>query len=91
MWQEAFMFYKRREGDLNRPLHVSFDGDNMEIGIDTGGPRREFFQMLVDKMTSISISFFEADMPNLLPTIKGSTTETWPFLHSAYHDRSFDC
>ena len=43
MWQEAFMYYKRREGDLNCPFRVSFDGDNMEIGIDTGGPRREFF------------------------------------------------
>ena len=70
MWQEAFLFYKCGEGDLNRPFHVAFGGDNMEIGIDTGGPHREFFQMLVDKMTSISIGFFEGDMPNLLPTMK---------------------
>lgn len=71
MWQEAFMFYKCGGGDLNRPFRVAFGGDNMEIGIDTGGPRREFFQLLTDKITSASVGFFEGDMPNLLPTMKG--------------------
>lgn len=70
LWQEAFMYYKRG-ANLDQPFRVAFGGDNMEIGIDTGGPRREFFQLLADKITSTTVGFFEGDMPNLLPTMKG--------------------
>ncbi len=67
-WQGAFMFYKRG-ADLNRPFRVSFEG--IELGIDTGGPRREFFQLLADNMTTTDFRFFEGDIPNLLPAMKG--------------------
>ena len=67
LWPEAFMFYKRGV-DGNRPLRVSFGGNNLEMGIDAGGPRREFFQLLSNNMTSTS---FGGSLPNLLPIMKG--------------------
>ena len=56
---------------LNRPFRVSFGENGIELGIDTGGPSREFFQLLADNMTSTYFGFFEGDIPNLLPAMKG--------------------
>ena len=64
------MFYKRGI-DGKRPLRISFSGVHGEIGIDAGGPRREFFQMLAHHMASEAFGFFEGSSPNLLPTMKG--------------------
>ena len=69
-WQSAFMFYKR-SAELNRPFRVSFGENGIELGMDTGGPSREFFQLLAHNMTSTYFGFFEGDIPNLLPAMKG--------------------
>ena len=69
-WTQAFMFYKGGV-DGHRPLRVSFGGDAQEIGIDNGGPRREFFQLLSESISSTSLGFFEGNVPSLLPVMKG--------------------
>lgn len=70
LWTEAFMFYKGHV-EPNRPFRVSFDRDSEEIGIDSGGPRREFFQLLVTSLASTTTGFFEGSKSNLLPVMKG--------------------
>ena len=80
-WQSAFMFYKRG-AELNRPFRVSFGENGIELGIDTGEPSREFFQLLADNMTSTYFGFFEEDIPNLLPAM------TWSLPNYRNHDRS---
>lgn len=64
------MFYKGGV-DGSRPLHIFFVGDSEEIGIDGGGPRREFFQLLSNFLASTASGFFEGCTPNLLPVMKG--------------------
>lgn len=57
--------------DGKKPLCVSFNGTSCEIGVDAGGPRREFFQLLASNMASEKFGFFEGVSPNLLPVMKG--------------------
>ena len=56
---------------FRKTFRVSFDDNGTELGIDTGGLRREFFQLLADNMTSTYFGFFDEDIPNLLPAMKG--------------------
>ena len=56
IWRDAFMFYKGQI-DAIQPLQVEFTGDS-EMGIDGGGPRREFFQLPVHHLTSTTAGFF---------------------------------
>ena len=67
-WQQSFAFYKKA-CDLSRPFRVKFLG---EEGIDAGGPRKEFFQILANKIASIEVNLFEGDPIGLLPMMKGS-------------------
>eukprot|EP00112_Aurelia_sp_Birch-Aquarium-sp1_P024189 Seg752.11 transcript_id=Seg752.11/GoldUCD/mRNA.D3Y31 product="tRNA uracil-O 2-methyltransferase" protein_id=Seg752.11/GoldUCD/D3Y31 len=67
-WQLAFAFYKKI-CDHSRPFRVKFLG---EEGIDAGGPRKEFFQLLANKIASIEVSLFEGNPSGLLPVMKGS-------------------
>ena len=69
IWRDAFMFYKGQI-DATRPLRVEFTGDS-EMGIDGGGPRREFFQLLVQHLASTAAGFFEGAGAALLPVMKG--------------------
>ena len=69
IWRDAFMFYKGQI-DAIRPLRVEFTGDS-EMGIDGGGPRREFFQLLVHHLASAAAGFFEGTGAVLLPVMKG--------------------
>lgn len=57
IWRDAFMFYKgTRE---TQPLRVVFDGDSVELGVDGGGPRRVFFQLLVQHLALSAAGFFK--------------------------------
>ncbi len=67
-WQQSFAFYKKT-CDLSRPFRIKFLG---EEGVDAGGPRREFSQIIANKIASIEVNHSEGDCNNLLPLMKGS-------------------
>ena len=69
IWKDAFIFYKAPI-DGTKPLRIEFEGDS-EMGIDGGGPRREFFQLLANHLSSMSAGFFEGRQNMLLPVMKG--------------------
>lgn len=64
------MFYKGTINEM-QPLRIVFEGDSEERGVDGGGPRREFFQLLVHHLASAAAGFFEGTGSSLLPAMKG--------------------
>ena len=83
VWRYAFVFYKGQL-DERQPLRVVFTGDS-ELGIDGSGPRREFFQLLVNYLASTAAGFFEGTGAKLLPVMKGPALRLrhFRFLHFA--------
>jgi ubiquitin-protein ligase E3 A len=49
---------QRKSGQLNRPLQVHFEG---EPGVDAGGVRKEFFQLITRKLLDPQFGMFAAD------------------------------
>ena len=73
LWQVAFSFYKKLENsEVNRPIRIKFNG--VEQGIDAGGPRKEYFQLLANKIASEEVGLFEGSSEKcLLPAMKSSS------------------
>eukprot|EP00112_Aurelia_sp_Birch-Aquarium-sp1_P007139 Seg1779.3 transcript_id=Seg1779.3/GoldUCD/mRNA.D3Y31 product="G2/M phase-specific E3 ubiquitin-protein ligase" protein_id=Seg1779.3/GoldUCD/D3Y31 len=64
-------FETKRVCDYSRPFRVKFAG--IEQGIDAGGPRREFFQLLANKLASTEVGLFEGISNSLLPVMSSSS------------------
>lgn len=78
LWAEAFRFYKSGV-DGAKPLQVCFSGDTEEIGVDSGGPKREFFQLLSNKIAQTTTGFFEGAGDKMLPVMKGPSLQLGHF------------
>ena len=63
---DSIAFFKKRNFDFNLPLKVTFEG---EPAIDGGGPKREFFTLLLRELLSQSsnIHLFEGNDGIYLP------------------------
>lgn len=67
MVSDALAIYKDPSFDASRPLRITF---NNQPAIDTGGPRREFFEKVFAKLANGYEAFklFEGPPTKLLPT-----------------------
>ena len=49
--QDSIAVFKRRSFDLNDPVRISFES---ELAVDAGGPKREYFTLLMKELLSPS-------------------------------------
>lgn len=64
--QDSIVHFKQHDLDVLLPIRVTFEG---EPGVDGGGPRREYFTLLLKSLISPKTSFrlFEGREGRLLP------------------------
>ena len=67
LWHHAFGFCKTA-CDYSKPIRIKFGG-GVEQGIDAGGPHREYFQIIANKLASIEVGYFEGLETDLLPVM----------------------